>query len=274
MDSAGACDRCESPDKSVSQELTQGRVPASFSQSIRFPVEKFKLANGLTVLLNEDHSAPIISYHTWFRVGSKNEEVGYTGIAHLFEHMMFKGAKRYTGEQFDRVLQANGGVNNAFTTHDYTGYYETLPGSKLELVADIEADRMENLQITPENLTSERDVVKEERRFRVDNNPGGVLREALYGTAFKVHPYRWPVIGYMEDISRIDVAKANEFYRTYYAPNNAVLVISGDFDKAEAKRIVEKYYGAIKSQEIPQRPRPPEPHPALPVPLRHARSPP
>ncbi len=226
---------------------------------IRFPVEKYTLPNGLTVLLTEDHSVPLVSYHTWFRIGSKDEEPGYTGLAHLFEHMMFKGAKRYTGEQFDRILQANGASNNAFTTYDFTGYYEDLPSSKLELVIDIEADRMQNLQVTEENLKSEREVVKEERRFRVDNNPSGILRETLYGVAYRVHPYRWPVIGYMADLNNINLAKSIEFYRQNYAPNNAVIVVSGDFNSADAKKLIEKYYGAIPRQEIKRRERPPEP---------------
>lgn len=235
------------------------KQPEDIGSQIRFKVEKFKLPNGLTVLLHENHSAPIISYQTWFRVGSKNEEPGFTGIAHLFEHMMFKGAKRYSGEQFDTILQANGATNNAFTTNDYTGYYEDLPSSKLELVMDIESDRMENLQITKEHLDSEREVVKEERRYRVDNNPTGILREGLYGAAFRVHPYRWPVIGYMQDLGNITVEKANEFFKTYYAPNNAVVSISGDFDSAEAKKLISKYYGDLKSQPIPDKPRPTEP---------------
>lgn len=229
------------------------------SSQIRFPVEKYTLPNGLVVLLTQDHSAPIVSYHTWFRVGSKDEEPGYTGIAHLFEHMMFKGAKRYSGEDFDKILQANGATNNAFTSHDYTGYYENLPSSKLELVIDIESDRMQNLQISDAHLQSEREVVKEERRYRVDNNPMGMLNEALYGTAFRVHPYRWPVIGYMSDLNNINLEKSMEFYRQFYAPNNAIIVVSGDFKSTEAKKLIEKYYAKIPSQEIKRRPRPPEP---------------
>lgn len=234
-------------------------VRNSIGEQIRFNVEKYKLPNGLTVILHEDHSTPLVSYHTWFRVGSKDEEKGYTGIAHLFEHMMFKGAKRYKAGEFDRILQANGAVNNAFTSHDFTGYYENFPSSKLELIMDIESDRMENLQITEEQLKSEREVVKEERRYRVDNNPTGILRELMYGTAFKVHPYRWPVIGYMEDLNRISVEKANEFYRTYYAPNNAVLVIAGDIQPAKVKKLVEKYYSHLKEQPLLDRQRPAEP---------------
>jgi zinc protease len=219
---------------------------------VRFTVEKYKLANGLTVLLQPDNSVPTIAYHTWFRVGSKNEEVGFTGIAHLFEHMMFKGSKRYDGKQYDLLLQGNGAAFNAFTTHDYTGYYINMPSSKLELVMDMESDRMVNLQLNQPNLDSEREVVKEERRMRVDNNPAGVLTEGIFDTVFKVNPYRWPVIGYMHDIDAISLQKAQQFYRTYYAPNNAVLVIAGDFNPTQAKRLIEKYYGALAAQPIPE----------------------
>jgi zinc protease len=222
-----------------------------FDEQISFKVEKFKMPNGLTVLLYEDHSTPIISYQTWFRVGSKNEQMGFTGIAHLFEHMMFKGAKRYSGDQFESVLQSNGASNNAFTSHDYTGYYENLPSSKLELVMDVESDRMENLQITDDFLKSEREVVKEERRMRVDNSPTGVLQEVLFGVAFQRHPYHWPVIGYMADLDHIDLAKAKDFNRTYYAPNNAVIVIAGDFNPSTAKTLLNKFYGNLKAQTIP-----------------------
>ncbi len=240
-------------------DISDVKSSGDIGSQIRFKVEKYKLPNGLTVVLHEDHSVPLISYQTWFRVGSKNEEPGLTGIAHLFEHMMFRGAKRYTGEQFDRLLQSNGATNNAFTTNDYTGYYENLPSSKLELVIDIESDRMENLKINAENLTAELGVVKEERRMRVDNNPGGVLREALFGTAFRVHPYKWPVIGYMTDLDHINVQNAQAFHKTFYAPNNAIVVVAGDFDSAKAKKLIEKYYAAIPSQTIPDRPRTMEP---------------
>ena len=229
----------------------QAFAKTEFSDQISFKVEKYKLANGLTVLLYEEHTTPIISYHTWFRVGSKNEKVGTTGIAHLFEHMMFKGAKRYSGDQFENILQMNGASNNAFTTHDYTGYYENLPSAKLELVMDVESDRMENLQISADNLKSEREVVKEERRMRVDNSPTGVLQESLFGAAFPANAYHWPVIGYMPDLDNIDLQSAKNFYQTYYAPNNAVIVIAGDFNPINAKKLIEKYYGKLKAQELP-----------------------
>jgi zinc protease len=241
---------------------TQAAKPAGdIGSQIQFPVEKYKLSNGLTVVLHEDHSVPLISYQTWFRVGSKNEEPGHTGLAHLFEHMMFRGAKRYTGEQFDTILQASGATNNAFTTSDYTGYYENLPSSKLELVIDIESDRMQNLKIDADTLKAELQVVTEERRMRVDNNPTGLLREALFGTAFRVHPYKWPVIGYMKDLEPANVTAeiAQAFHKMYYAPNNATVVVAGDFDSSQAKKLIEKYYGEIPSQEIVNRPRSAEP---------------
>ena len=244
---------------SVLMSVVVRAEPIDIGSQIRFKVEKYKLPNGLTVVLAEDHSAPLISYQTWFRVGSKNEKPGLTGIAHLFEHMMFKGAKRYSGEQFDTILQSNGATNNAFTTNDYTGYYENLPSSKLELVIDIESDRMENLKIDAANLKSELSVVKEERRMRVDNNPAGILREALFGTVFRVHPYKWPVIGYMVDLDNVTVEIAQNFHRMYYAPNNAVVVVAGDFDSKEAKRLIEKYYAAIPAQTIPDAKRADEP---------------
>ena len=237
----------------VSAQTTQDEVspPGDIGSQIRFKVEKYKLSNGLTVLLHEDHTVPLISYQTWFRVGSKNEQPGLTGLAHLFEHMMFRGAKRYSGEQLDTMLQANGATNNAFTTNDYTGYYENLPSSKLELVIDIESDRMENLKINAENLTAELAVVKEERRMRVDNNPMGMLRESLFGTAFRVHPYKWPVIGYMTDLDHVNVENAQAFHKTFYSPNNAIVVVAGDFDSGQAKKLIEKYYGGIPMQTLP-----------------------
>lgn len=220
---------------------------------ISLPVNKFVLDNGLTVLLLEDHSVPMISYHTWYRVGSHDESPGVTGAAHMLEHMMFKGAKKYDGKSFDRILHENGIVNNAFTTNDYTGFYETLPSSKLELIMDMEVDRMGSLALRPEDLQSEREVVKEERRWRVDNNPSGVLREVMMGTVFKVHPYKWPVIGYMKDIENYDVDKLRFFYSTFYVPNNAVLVIVGDFKTPEVIDLVKKYYGPLTSHPLPRR---------------------
>lgn len=227
----------------------------SWSQDLKisFPVEKYTLANGLTVLLVEDHSVPMISYHTWYRVGSRDEQPGVTGAAHMLEHMMFKGAKKYSGKDFDRILHENGVVNNAFTTTDYTGFYENLPSDKLDLIMDIEVDRMQNLALRAEDLKSELQVVAEERRWRVDNNPHGLLREMMMGNLYQVHPYRWPTIGYMKDIEQYTVEKLRRFYETYYVPNNAVLSIAGDFNSKELKQKIEKYYGVLLSKPVPAR---------------------
>ncbi len=243
-------------------------IQTSVSQAalkIQFPVEKYTLKNGLTVILAEDHSVPMISYHTWYRVGSRDEGPGVTGAAHMLEHMMFKGAKKYSGKQFDQILHENGIVNNAFTSQDYTGFYENLPSSKLELIMDMEVDRMRSLALRPEDLVSELQVVGEERRWRVDNNPGGLLREMIFGTVFKTHPYTWPVIGYMTDIQAYTVEKLRKFYDTFYVPNNAVLVISGDFEPAKTKAMIEKYYSQLDSKPLPVRHYPVEPDAKQPV---------
>ncbi len=228
------------------------------SLKLSLPVTKFQLKNGLTVLMVEDHSVPMVSYHTWYRVGSRDESPGVTGAAHMLEHMMFKGAKKYDGKAFDRIFHENGISNNAFTTNDYTGFYQNLPSDKLELVMDMEVDRMSALALKPEDLKSEKQVVMEERRWRVDNNPMGVVRETMMGTVFKTNPYHWPVIGYMKDIEKYDVEKLRFFYSTYYVPNNAVLVLVGDFDSAKTKSLIEKYYGPLEYRPLPRREYPKE----------------
>ncbi len=220
---------------------------------IHFDVERLTLKNGLTVLMHTDHSVPLISYHTWFRVGSVDEEPGFTGIAHLFEHMMFKGAKRYGNKEFDQVLRSQGAINNAFTSKDFTGYYINLPSSGLELAMDVESDRMQSVQITSANLLSEKEVTKEERRFRVENSVAGTLYEQLFLTAFQRHPYRTPVVGFMDDLNNVTVEKCKEFFRQFYAPNNAVIIIVGDFQKDKAKKLIQKYYGSIPRQTIHRR---------------------
>lgn len=223
------------------------------SLKISLPVTKFQLDNGLTVLLLEDHSVPMVSYHTWYRVGSRNEAVGTTGAAHMLEHMMFKGAKKYSGKDFDRVLNENGITNNAFTTYDYTGFYENLPSSKLDLMMDLEVDRMTSLNLREEDLKSEREVVKEERRWRVDNNPMGVMNETMMSTVFTKHPYRWPVIGFMKDIENYNVDKLRFFYERFYVPNNAVLVLVGDFKTTAVKSMIEKHYGSLSFRALPSK---------------------
>lgn len=220
----------------------------ALGQGLNLDVKEQKLDNGLTILTLEDHSAPIVSYQVWFKVGSRNERPGITGISHLFEHMMFKGSKNIGPEEHAKIVQANGGDLNASTSNDNTIYYENLPSDRLELAIRLEAERQANLNITAENLASEREVVKEERRLRTDNSPFGALSEQLYAAAFLAHPYHWPVVGWMSDLDAITLEDCQNYFRTYYAPNNATVVIVGDFKTDEAVGLVKKYYGDIKAQ--------------------------
>ncbi len=222
--------------------------------NVELQVEKYVLKNGLTVLLHRDSATPLVSYHTWYRVGSRHEKIGITGAAHMLEHMMFKGAQKYSNKEFDKILHANGITNNAFTTYDITGFYESLPKDKLELIMDMERDRLSSLLLKPEDLISEKSVVAEERRWRVDNNPQSLLREQTMEIMFSGHPYRWPVIGYMKDINSYTIEPLREFYEKYYGPNNAVLVIAGDINIEVTKKLVEKYYADLPIRTLPKEP--------------------
>lgn len=225
---------------------------ASLQEKIQFKVEKFVLDNGLTVLVHEDHTMPILSYQQWFRVGSSHERVGRTGLAHFFEHLMFKGTQKYPKGEIERIIQMNGGSNNAFTTEDHTGYYTNLPSDKLELIIDVESDRMRNLLFDQKEIDSEREVVKEERRMRLENSVYGSLFELIRETRFKTSPYRWPVIGYMQDLNATKLEELKAFYNTYYAPNNAIVVVAGAVSTSRVKELVKKYYGAIPKQVLPE----------------------
>lgn len=238
----------------------QLRAEVIEAPEIRFPVEKFQLKNGLTVLMAQDSSAPLISFQTWYRVGSKDEEVGATGLAHLFEHMMFRGTKRFGLGKFSDLVSFNGGTFNAYTTRDSTVYYENIPAGKLELVMELESDRMENLIVNDEVFRAEREVVKEERRLRVEDDVLGQLFERVFATGFTKHPYRWPVVGYMKDLEVMPTEKVRGFYNKFYAPNNAVLVIAGDFDPSKARKWVEKYYGVISAKPLDRTVPNPEPY--------------
>ncbi|MDP6923379.1 MAG: pitrilysin family protein [Candidatus Scalindua sp.] len=222
----------------------------STAEDIKLDLKEHRLKNGLRLILSEDHSSPIISLQVWYNVGSRNERPGITGISHLFEHMMFKGSKNVEPEEYGRIIQQNGGTDNAFTARDMTAYFENLPSSQLELAVRLEADRMAHLRLTADTLASEREVVKEERRMRVDNSLFGKLSEALYSTAFTRHPYRWPVIGWMSDIDSISLEDCKAFYRSHYAPNNATIILLGDIDLQVTISIVEKYFGNIPSAEL------------------------
>jgi predicted Zn-dependent peptidase len=216
-----------------------------------FDVHEATLPNGLQVRLLANHQAPVVSLYTFFQVGSRNERPGITGISHLFEHMMFNGAKKYGPKMFDRVLESNGGRSNAYTSTDMTVYYEDFAAEALETVLDLESDRMRSLRINDEALTSERQVVMEERRVRVDNDITGTMDEELGTLVWKAHAYRWPVIGWMKDIENITRKDCEQYFRTYYAPNNAVLYICGAIDPKKTLALVRRYYG-----DIPKGPKP------------------
>jgi len=201
--------------------------------------------NGLRVRLFPDRVVPAVSYYTFFHVGSRNERPGLTGISHLFEHMMFNGSERYGPKEFDRTLEAHGGASNAYTSNDVTAYYDDFASDALATVVDLESDRMRALRITDEALEQERAVVKEERRLRTDNSIFGVMEEQLESLVFQAHPYRWPVIGWMDDIDRIRRADCLDYFRTYYAPSNAALYVAGDLEPEATLALLEKAYGAI-----------------------------
>jgi zinc protease len=220
---------------------------------------KFRLKNGLKVILVRDVSAPVFAYQTWFAVGSRHEREGITGIAHLFEHLMFNQTEHHPPGELDRLIETAGGDTNAATWVDWTYYRDNLPKAELRLAIELEADRMAHLTLGEEQVESEREVVANERRFRVEDDVDGFLNEELYKLAFEVHPYHWPTIGWMRDIEAISIADCHTFYETYYAPNNATVVIVGDFDEPAALTLIEEQYGKIAAQEIPPDRARPEP---------------
>src|SRR5688572_10141916 len=207
------------------------------------------LPNGLTVVLSEDHSTPIVHVQLWYHVGSRDEKPGRTGFAHLFEHLMFKGSKNVSPEGHTSMISGRGGQSNAYTTEDETVFWSTLPADDLPLALWLEADRMATLRIDRETFANEREVVKEERRLRVDNQPFGRLNEIIYGNAFTAHPYKHPTIGSMADLEAASVEVVRDFHRTYYVPSNATLAIVGDFETPQALALVNQYFGRIPKAE-------------------------
>jgi zinc protease len=238
---------------------------ASTGAAVRPPKLDYRTAtlpNGLRLVMLEDHSTPIVHLEVWYHVGSKDERPGRTGFAHLFEHMMFKGSKNVAPEQHTSFISSVGGMGNAYTTEDVTVFWETVPSQYLPLVLWLEADRMATLKIDKDTFTREREVVKEERRMRVDNQPYGRLPEIIYNQAFAVHPYKHTTIGTMEDLESASVDDVREFYRTYYVPDNATVALVGDFDPAQAIEFATRYLGRVPKadkpvpRDIPQEPPP------------------
>jgi zinc protease len=209
------------------------------------------LDNGLRVVFLEDHSTPIVHLNLTFHVGSKNEKPGRTGFAHLFEHMMFKGSKNVEPEGHPSLISSVGGQSNAYTEEDETVFWETVPAQYLPLILWLEADRMASLRIDQSVFDTEREVVKEERRMRVENQPYGRLNEIIYDQAFTTHPYKHPTIGSMEDLEAASIEDVRDFFRTYYVPNNATLTLVGDFDTREAENLVKQYLGRVPKSDRP-----------------------
>jgi zinc protease len=243
-----------------------GATPAGVHEVARAPLgalsaSKWRLDNGLTAVLLPDPSATSVSYTTWFRVGSRDEDeaAGQTGLAHLFEHLMFTQTKGQPPGAFDRIIEAMGGNSNAMTDHDFTAYLDNVPPGALARVAALEADRMLNLALDKRQVSTERDVVVEERLGAVEDSVDGSLDEQLYKQSFRKHPYRWPVIGWMKDIKAVTEDKAIAFYRRFYRPDNAVVVIAGRIDEAAALDVVARSYGALApAVAAPDRSAPPE----------------
>ncbi len=216
--------------------------------------ETFTLSNGLQVIVITDRRAPVVTHMVWYRVGAADEPRGLSGVAHFFEHLMFKGTRTIAEGEFSRTIARNGGDDNAFTSWDYTAYHERIARDRLELVMTMEADRMRNLRFSDETFLSERDVIVEERRQRIDNSPGAVLGERMRAMLWPHHPYGTPIIGWLHEIQSLDRQSALDFYRTWYAPNNAILVVAGDVDAAELRPLVQRIYGRLRpTRDLPER---------------------
>ena len=241
----------------IAQEAASAPAPQASEESA---VTHFVLDNGLEVVVIPDHRAPIVTHMVWYKVGSADEPPGKSGIAHFLEHLMFKGTERHPAGELDRVVTEMGGNTNAFTTSDVTAYFQTVPPDALATMMDFESDRMRGLQLTEEVIGSERDVVLEERRMRVDGSPQSVLQEELNATLYQNHPYRIPTIGWMHEMEQLNRLDATSFYDQYYAPNNAVLVVAGDVEPDQVRALAEASYGKVpRGPALPARVRPSEP---------------
>ena len=223
-------------------------------------VTSFTLDNGMQVVVVEDHRAPVVQQMVWYRAGSADEPKGASGVAHFLEHLLFKATDKMESGEFSATVAANGGRDNAFTSYDYTAYFQRVAADRLELMMQMESDRMKNIRITPENIETERDVILEERNQRTENNPGALLNEQVSAAQYINHRYGTPVIGWKHEMQDLQLEDTLAFYELYYSPNNAILVVSGDVDPQEVKSLAETYYGAIPANPaLPERTRTQEP---------------
>ncbi len=218
---------------------------------------EFTLANGLQVLVIPDHRAPVVTQMVWYKVGAADEPPGSSGIAHFLEHLMFKGTEEIPPGQFSKIVAKNGGDDNAFTNHDITAYFQRVAKDRLPMVMAMEADRMANLRLSEEDVVTERNVILEERRSRIDNDPSSILQEQMMAALYTNHPYGIPVIGWEHEIAALDRDDALGFYKRFYAPNNALLVVAGDVEPEEVKRLAEETFGKIAAEQEPERPHSP-----------------
>jgi len=239
--------------------LLAAMAVSPMAHAVVFNPETFTLKNGMEVVVVNNPRVPVVTHMVWYRVGSADEGPGESGIAHFLEHLMFKGTKKREPGEFSEIVARNGGHENAFTSHDYTAYFQTIAVDKLETVMELEADRMTNLVITPKEVEPERQVVLEERRSRTDNNPGAILGEHINASLFLNHPYRNPIIGWEHDIKALNIERILAFYKRFYRPNNAILVVAGDMAGEKLKPLAEKYYGFIPAGPPVKRSRAQEP---------------
>ena len=243
----------------VSAALTAALLVAAPAGAGLFNPETFTLDNGMEVVVISDHRAPVVTHMVWYKVGAADEQPGKSGIAHFLEHLLFRGTDQLPDGEFSKVIARNGGRDNAFTSYDYTGYYQTVAADRLDLVMRLEADRMVNLKIDDEVVATERKVILEERAQRTDSSPGALLGEQMAAAQFLAYPYRVPVIGWRHEIERLDRGDVEGVYRRYYTPNNAILVVAGDVTAATVRPLAEKHYGKLASRPVPPRVRAAEP---------------
>lgn len=235
-------------------------VPFATRASSNEAVTYFTLDNGMEVVVVEDHRAPAVQQMVWYRAGSADEPKGSSGVAHFLEHLLFKATDKLEAGEFSATVAANGGRDNAFTSYDYTAYFQRVAADRLELMMTMESDRMKNIRLTPENIETERDVILEERNQRTENNPGALFNEQLGAAQYLNHRYGVPIIGWKHEMEQLDLQDALSFYGTYYSPNNAILVVSGDVAPDEVRRLAQKYYGVIPANPaLPERLRTEEP---------------
>ena len=232
-------------------------------------VVEFTLGNGLQVLVIPDHRAPVVTQMIWYKVGAADEPPGSSGIAHFLEHLMFKGTDAIPPGQFSKIVAKNGGEDNAFTNHDVTAYFQRVAKDRLPTVMAMEADRMANLRLSKEDVATERDVILEERRSRVDNDPSSILQEQMMAALYTKHPYGIPIIGWAHEVAALDRDDALSFYKRFYAPNNALLVVAGDVEPDEVRKLAEETFGKLPPHGgLNGRSRPPEPEHQAPLPRR------